>query len=108
MLYKHVSIRVQDEEEKVAIIRVADLVDAAVRPPMGNMVDIDLSNIRFQHLVDIFLANRSLVYNNDEQIKFLHCLLGSIYVAIGNDKQLTYTIQQLQIRRTSTTEMRCR
>ncbi|KAF1843823.1 uncharacterized protein K460DRAFT_378880 [Cucurbitaria berberidis CBS 394.84] len=106
MLYKLVSIRFEDEGGKVAIVRLVDLADDAVRPVMGNRIDMNPSDSSFDRLVKILLDNESINYQKGSKIKFLHLLRGNVYVAIETDKQLSYAIKQLRIRGTSKIEMR--
>ena len=97
-LYKHVSLRVVHEDESVAIVRVADLVDGSARPIMGNMVDIDLCNLRFTRLRQTLIENNFFGMLDTHEIQFLHPLAGNQYVAIEDDKQLAYAVQHLRIR----------
>ncbi|KAE8862892.1 hypothetical protein CFE70_000769 [Pyrenophora teres f. teres 0-1] len=108
VLYKHINIRIVDEEKDVIIIRVVDLIDKDKQPKMGDMTDLDLDHVRFARLTERLKESNILEYGENDEVVFLHTLVGNRYVAISNDRQLVYALQLLRVRGSSKVELKQR
>lgn len=75
--YKYLAIRIEDESDvdNVTIVRVADLVNEDVRPPMGNMIDLDLSDVQYKRLTDILVEKMGFKDSNGREMSTLRSII---------------------------------
>lgn len=105
VLFKHINIWIANKDNEVAVIRTIDLVQEELQPVLGNMIDLDVSQLQHSRLIERIEQNRSITLDASYTILFMHPLLGNRYVAIQNDKELSYAVQTLRLRGSSKIEL---
>ena len=106
-LYKHVSIRIVNNENEIAIIRVVDLLVNDDQPQLGDMSDLDPDKVDLTRFAAVLRRKKkSFKYPASSLITYKHTLTGNERIAITKGKQLAYALELLRTQGKSKIEMR--
>ncbi|KAI4710493.1 hypothetical protein J4E89_004948 [Alternaria sp. Ai002NY15] len=106
-LHKHVSIRIVNNEDEAAIIRVMDLLDKNDQPELGDISDLHPDKVSLTRFAAVLRRKKkSFEYPANSLNTFKHTLTGNQQIAITKSKQLAYALKLLRTRGKSKIEMR--